>query len=693
LLRIGIDIGGTFTDLVLLDEETGETFAAKILTTPADPSIGAMEGLRKELGRMKIAEKNIRYFVHGTTLVSNAIIERKGAKTALLTTRGFEGLLEMRRELRYDLYDLFSEMPIPLVPASHRIGVNERISADGSVIIPIDLEETAYLVKKLHAEGVEAIAVSFLHSFSNPSHERSVKDLIEMIEPKLFVSTSYDVNPEIREFERTSTTVANVYVKPTMKKYLEKFREDLSLLGLEELLFVMLSSGGITTCRVAEENPIRVVESGPAAGVIAAAWLGKLLSRENLISFDMGGTTAKACFIRDSRPLITNSTEVARLYRFKRGSGIALRVPVIDLLEIGAGGGSIATVNEMGLLKVGPESAGADPGPSCYGKGGNHPTVTDANLVLGYINPEYFLGGEMNLDIKKSEDAICKKIADPLGLDLPRAAWGIYQVVNENMVNSVRVSAAEKGIDFRQHDFIAFGGAGPIHAFQIAKSLGLKTVICPLSAGVMSALGLLVAPFSFQFVRTYKTKLSSFNTKTIQTIYDEMEKEAKFLITQAQLGGQQIVFKKSADMRYRGQNHDLNVSFEEGDVQNWTGKLLQTIFEQEYRRHYQRHNPDIEVEALNWRLEAVANNSSTPHKRNVPKVTQLESAIKGERKVYFPELGGFINTTVYNRYSLFPGATVGGPAIVEERESTVVAGPKSHIQIDDHLNIILTLGE
>ena len=692
MLRIGIDIGGTFTDLAFFDEDTGEAYVGKVLTTPADPSIGAMESLKKEFSTGKIAEKGVRHLVHGTTLVANAIIERKGAKTALLTTKGFESILEMRRELRYDLYDLFSEMPAPLVSGSHRKGVNERIAADGSVVTPIDLDEVASLVTQLKAESVEAIAVSLLHSFSNPSHERSLKALIEEVAPDLFVSISSDVNPEIREFERTSTTVANVFVKPLMKQYLSRFQEELARLGLEDLLFVVLSSGGVATCRVAEEYPIRVIESGPAAGAIAAAWWGKLLSKENLISFDMGGTTAKACFIHDSKPLTTNAAEVARIYRFKKGSGIALRVPGIDLIEIGAGGGSIASVDKMGLLKVGPESAGADPGPACYGRGGEEPTVTDADLVLGYLNPDYFLGGEMKLDVKRAQEAIRKKVAEPLGLDLAMAAWGIHQIVNENMVNAVRVHAAEKGIDSRRHDFIAFGGAGPIHANRVAESLALKTVICPFSAGVMSALGLLVAPFAFHLVRTYRVRLNSLNTRAIEENYLEMEEEARSLMAQARLDGEQIKFNRSADMRYQGQNYDINVPLEGAGLRDWTAELLRGCFEREYRRLYQRHNPDIEVEVLNWRLEAIARESAAPFKRIEPKAGRSESAVKGERKVYFPELGGFAATKVYDRYSLFPGAEMGGPAIVEERESTVVAGPNSLVKIDDHLNLVLTLG-
>ncbi|MDP6484465.1 MAG: hydantoinase/oxoprolinase family protein, partial [Nitrospinota bacterium] len=583
-------------------------------------------------------------------------------------------------------------MPLPLIPGSLRKGVKERIAADGSVVTPIDLDGAASLVGQLKADGVEAVAVSFLHSFSNPSHERSVKALIEEIAPELFVSISSDVNPEIREFERTSTTVANVFVKPVMKQYLSRFREELFSLGLEDLLFVMLSSGGVTTCRIAEEFPVRVIESGPAAGAIAAAWWGKHLSREDLISFDMGGTTAKACFIHDSKPLTANAAEVARLFRFKKGSGISLRVPVIDLIEIGAGGGSIASVDRMGLMKVGPESAGADPGPACYGRGGEEPTVTDADLVLGYLNPGYFLGGEMRLDVGRAEEAIRKSVAAPLGLDVERAAWGIHQIVNENMVNAVRVHAAEKGIDFRRHGVIAFGGAGPIHAHRIAESLALETVICPLSAGVMSAMGLLVAPFAFHIVRTHKVRLAAWDARATEEIYREMEEEARGLMAHARLDGERIGFRRSADMRYQGQNYDINVPLEGSGPRDWSADLLLGSFEREYRRLYQRHNPDIEVEVLNWRLEAVAREGSPPLKSFERKSGRTESALKGERDAYFPESGGFTATKVYDRYALFPGAEVRGPAIVEERESTVVAGPSSLVTIDDHLNLILTLG-
>ncbi len=691
MLLIGIDIGGTFTDLAFFDEETGQAFVGKVPTTAADPSVGAMAGLKKEARTKRFEEKSIRHIIHGTTLVSNAIIERKGAKTALMTTKGFRDVLEIRRELRYDLYDMFSEMPEPLVPGYLRKEVNERVADDGSVVIPMDLEEVASLMGELRTEGVEAIAVSFLHSFRNPSHERSVKDLIEKMAPELFVSISSDVNPEIREYERTSTTVANVYVKPVMKQYLSKLRREFASLGLEENLFVMLSSGGVTTCRGAEEHPVRVIESGPAAGAMAAAWWGKLLSKESIISFDMGGTTAKTCFIQDSKPLVTNTAEVARIYRFKKGSGISLRVPVIELIEIGAGGGSIATVGEMGLLKVGPESAGAEPGPACYGKGGEEPTVTDADLVLGYLNPDYFLGGEMKLDAGRAEEAIREKIAGPLGLDMARAAWGIHQIVNENMVNAIRVYAAEKGIDFRRHSFIGFGGAGPVHAYRVAESLGLKTVICPLSAGVMSALGLLVAPFSFNFVRTYKVRLSVLDPKPIEEIYREMEEEARRLMAHARLDGEEISFRRSADMRYEGQNYDINVPLPGNEPGDWSSAILREYFEREYRRLYQRHNPDVEVEGLNWRLEATGPKSAIALKRFERKCEKAEGALKGERRAYFPECGGYLPTRVYDRYSLSPGVRFFGPAIIEERESTVLVGPKALVSLDEHLNLILTL--
>ncbi|MDP6561063.1 MAG: hydantoinase/oxoprolinase family protein, partial [Candidatus Binatia bacterium] len=472
-----------------------------------DPSIGAMEALQSLVADQDIEPRQIQNLIHGTTLVANALIERKGSKTALVTTKGFKDVLEIRRERRFDMYDIFIDMPPPLVPRSLRKEVNERMGENGGVLVPFDRAEAEAVVRSLKDEHIEAIAVCFLHSFRNGTHEKSMRSVIESLAPDLYISLSVEVMPEIREYERMSTTVANAYAQPLMKRYLDEFDGKLQRAGFEGNFFVMLSNGGITTRDVAARFPIRVVESGPAAGAIVAAHYGRVMGEEKVVSFDMGGTTAKIALIEGGTPWVATDFEVARVYRFKKGSGLPVKLPVIEMVEIGAGGGSITKIDEIGLLKVGPESAGADPGPACYDLGGDKPTVTDADLVLGYLNADYFLGGEMPLNREKAYRAIKTKIGDPLGISVEKAAWGIHQVVDENMANAAKVHIVEKGEDPKAYSLIAFGGAGPVHAYWVAEKLRAGKIICPPSAGVASAGGFLLVPISFNYVRTLITRL------------------------------------------------------------------------------------------------------------------------------------------------------------------------------------------
>jgi N-methylhydantoinase A len=689
--RAGVDIGGTFTDLLLLDEHTGETIIGKILTTPGDPSVAVIHGLQALLAERQLDPAAISATIHGTTLITNAIIERKGAKTGLITTQGFRDALEIAREKRYDIYDIFLENPEPLVPRALRREVAERLDETGHVLVPLNRMEVLDVVQELLRDGVEALAVVLLHSFRNPAHERIIREVVESEFASLTLSLSSDVMPEIREYERTSTTVANVYVKPIARRYLNKLRADVQQLGFRGDLYIMLSNGGITTCETASEYPIRLIESGPAAGALAASFYSQLKGLDHVISFDMGGTTAKICVIDQGRPMVTTEFEVARVYRFKKGSGLPVKVPVIEMIEIGAGGGSIARIDELGLLKVGPDSAGADPGPACYGLGGSEPTVTDADLVLGYLDPDYFLGGKMRLDRARAEEAIRKQIAEPLGVDLTRAAWGIHHVVNENMANAARIHLVERGRDQRRYSLIAFGGAGPVHAYQVAEKLKLRHIISPPAAGVTSAFGFLVAPMAFDFVQTYLTSLRGIDFAHLNTILAEMETRGRALLRQAGVAEDAVTAMRSADMRYLHQGFEINVPVPAGRLSVDDIPRLQEHFDHEYERLYKRLNPDVDVEALNWRVIVTGPRPTIQLAPAAGMQAPVEAARKGERPAYFPETSGYLECPVYDRYQLAPGMLLRGPAIIEERESTVVVGPGAGVEVDAQKNVVIWL--
>ena len=690
IYRVGVDIGGTFTDIFLLSGDGGEIAIEKVLTTPRDPAAAVVNGLRALFAERGIAPQRVTSLVHGTTLITNAIIERKGATTGLITTKGFRDALEIGRERRYDIYDISLENPAPLVPRFLRREVNERLDNTGHVMTPLDPQEALSVIRGLVDDGVDALAVCLLHSFRNPAHELLIKRLAAEHFPHLFCSLSCEVMPEIREYERTSTTVANVYVKPLAQQYLNKLNADLRAFGLPRDIFIMLSNGGITSCGVAGEYPIRLIESGPAAGALAAVFYSAHRQLDRVISFDMGGTTAKICLIDYGKPLLTTDFEAARVYRFKKGSGLPLKVPVIEMIEIGAGGGSIARVDTMGLLKVGPDSAGAEPGPVCYDRGGAEPTVTDADLVLGYLSPEYFLGGRMRLNLEKAKQAIEEKIANPLKVDLLRAAWGIHQVVNENMANAARIHLVEKGRDPRDYSLIAFGGAGPVHAYRVAERLKLKTLVCPLAAGVTSAFGMLTAPLAFDFVQSYVTALSDVDFDVLDRLYADLEARGRELLTAAGVEGT-ISLSRSADMRYLHQGFEIRVPLPSGRLTAESLPALHNAFTTEYERLYKRLNPGVEVEVVNWRLIAsgpkpqiVLPSPSTDNK-------SLEGARKGERHIYLPEHHEYAPASVYDRYLLPVGIPFAGPAVVEERECTVVIGARAQAEIDEEQNLVITL--
>jgi len=686
MYRVGIDIGGTFTDLLLVGED-GSAMIGKTLTTPGDPSIAVEEALRPALqnGSVKAGERGT--LIHGTTLVTNALIERKGAPTALLTTRGFRDAVEIGREHRYELYDLNLELPKPLVPRHLRFDVPERIAADGSVLEPLDESLVRRLVAELRDKGIKAIGVCYLNGFRNPAHEKRTAEIITEVAPKIRVSLSSEVVAEIREFQRTSTTLVNVYVQERVADYLAGLQARLDKIGFAGSFFVMLSSGGIATRETASRFPVRLLESGPAAGAIAAAEAGMLCGHRDLLSFDMGGTTAKLCVIEDGQPLKTHEFEVDRVYRFRQGSGLPVRIPVIDMIEIGAGGGSIARVDSLGLLKVGPQSSGADPGPVCYRQGGTEPTVTDADLVLGYLDANYFLGGKMKLDVESAKAAL-GRLAKPLKMSAEQAAWGIHQIVNENMANAARAHMGERGKDPRRMPMYAFGGAGPVHGYRVAEILRLPVLISPFGAGVGSTFGLLAAPLAFDFVRSAYSRLDQLDWRFANGLLDEMAAEGRKILEGSGLPASAIVYQRIADMRYVGQGHEVAVALPDGVLRDADLARIAAAFEKTYEALYGRKGPDVPLEVINWRV--VASGPRAVMNLKMPRdPAHRTEARKGSRLAYFAETARYVDTPVYDRYALAPGAQLTGPAIVEERESTLIVGARGRARVDERLNIIV----
>jgi N-methylhydantoinase A len=689
--RFGVDIGGTFTDLVVIDETSGAIRVGKVLTTAKDPAHGVEQGVQALLDDAGVAPARVRAVAHGTTLATNALIERKGARTALLTTAGFRDAVEIQREGRYDMYDLLIDPPAPLVPRHRRREVPERLLPDGAVLRPLDEAAARVVIAELIEDGVEAVAICLLHAYLNPVHERRLAALVAEMAPHVAVSCSSDVVPEIREYERTSTTTANVYVAPLMARYLEDLERRLHGLGVPGQLYVMQSSGGIALPPVARRLPIRLIESGPAAGALAAAQAARERGDARLLSFDMGGTTAKACVIDGGAPLVAREFEVARADRFKKGSGLPIRVPVIEMIEIGAGGGSIARVDRLGLLKVGPDSAGADPGPACYNLGGRLPTVTDADLLLGYLDAEFFLGGRMRLDRAAAERAVDEHVGRALGLDPTGSAWGIHRVVNENMAAAARIHGIERGRDLRSYPLFAFGGAGPVHCWQVARILKVPRILLPFGAGAMSAWGLLAAPLAFDFVRTVRARLDAADWEALNRLFAEMEDEGHALLARAGVASDAARVARIAEMRYVGQGHEVEAPVPAGRLSEASLPAITASFEEAYRALYHRLPQGVPIEALNWRVTVSGPPPVLAFGGAAGATRRLANAVKTRRRAWFAEAAGWVDTPVYDRYALAPGASFEGPAIVEERESTAVIGPGARCQVDDGLTIVVTL--
>ncbi len=690
--KLGIDIGGTFTDMVLLDEALGTVRLAKTLTTPSDPLIGLFNGIDQVRQRYGVSPMEMDLLVHGTTLATNAVVERKGAKTALVTTAGFRDVLEIGREIRYNLYDIFIEMPQPLVPRHLRFEVEERMSCYGEVLSTPDEADLAQLATELVRQGVEAVAVCFLHSFTNPAHERQVAEFLRSRCPELTISISAEVLAEIREYERSSTTVINSYVQPLVTRYMGNLLDRLSAAGIRCNVRIIQSDGHVTTPKEAARQPVQLLESGPAGGAMVVSYYSKHMNAPDLLAFDMGGTTAKICIVSNGQPRITTDFEVARMRRFEKGSGLPVRVPAVDLIEIGAGGGSIARVDNLGLLRVGPHSAGASPGPACYGLGSPSPTVTDACLVLGYLDPHYFLGGTMLLDLEAAWQAILTEIATPLGLTVPEAAAAIYKTVCENMANAARVHILEKGYDPTRFGLFATGGAGPLHAAQVGSRLNSSRVIAPLGAGAASALGFLVAPISTRSVRSIPGTLGQTNWQEVNNAFKEMEASGLEMMSMSGISAPEVTTMRLADMRYRGQGHEITVLVPAGDLGAEQSALLFSAFSDAYSSHYGRLVPNVDVEVINWRIGMSAAPGLPPGRISILTGEDGEAIVKGERSVYDLQLKQYNQVPVYNRYRMPAGYTIEAPAIIEERELTLVVPRGWHATIDQQQNAVLSPG-
>ena len=686
---LSIDIGGTFTDFTLLNIESGELNVHKVLTDPENPTTALMRGVSELIETVGITASALQVVVHSTTLATNAIIERKGAKIALLTTEGFRDVLEMRREQIYDMHDLHARYPDPIVPRSLRAEISERTDRDGNAFQAPNAEQSAAIVEDLLNQGVEAVAISLLHSYKNPENEQVLKEQISNRHPDLPLSLSSEVAPVINEYERTSTTVADTYIKPSVSRYIQRVEQELAEEGYEGRLLVMHSAGGVMDANAAMERPVRMLESGPAAGALAAGFYSELLGEPDLISLDMGGTTAKTCVIEGGKPAQSNSIEVARVHRFKIGSGLPILIPVLDLIEIGSGGGSIASLDNLGLLRVGPLSAGASPGPACYGLGGTQPTVTDANLMLGYLNPEYFLGGRMTLDVDAATSAM-SSLGSDMGMDTIEAAWGIYNVVAESMAAAARIHIIGRNKDPRNYAIVAFGGAGPAHACEVARILGATRVVIPLGAGVTSALGCLAAPLSFESVRSLPGLLETTDWESVNGLYSEMESWGRDMLANSGVPEDQVRLTRTADMRLVGQIHEINVPIPDDTLAQNSTEVIESDFHQIYQQLYSRRNLSIPIEVQNWRLlvsgpQPILNLQEQIVEPNA----DARVALNGSRPAYFANANGFVECPVYHRYKLAAGAEISGPAIIEEEESTTIIRPGDSASIDRWLNLLI----
>lgn len=677
-VQIGADIGGTFTDVAL--EIDDKRYSVKVLTTKDAPEKGVMQGVSEVLSAAGLTPGDVDLIIHGTTLATNAIIERKGAKTALITTDGFRDALEIGTEGRFDQYDIYIDKPAPLVPRRHRYAVKGRLDATGKVLVDLDEDGLSDIIDQIEAEGIQSIAVGFIHAYMNPEHERRARDILAARLPNVRVTLSSEVSPEMREFERFSTAVANAYVQPLMAEYLEALRGALKSEGFDCPLFLMLSGGGLTTIETAMRFPIRLVESGPAGGAIFAAHIAKQCGLDEVLSYDMGGTTAKICLIDGGEAQTARHFEVARMYRFKKGSGIPLRIPVIEMVEIGAGGGSLAAIDSLGRITVGPESAGSDPGPICYDLGGKNPAVTDADLTLGKIDPDGFSGGRMRLNAEGAASALVDVVGKSMDSDDPRiAAFGVSEVVDENMASAARVHAIESGKNAASRTLIAFGGAAPLHAARLAEKLEIQRVIVPTAAGVGSAVGFLRAPIAYEIVRSRHAALESFEAEAISGLLTEMAAEARAVVEPA-ASGRELVERRFAFMRYVGQGHEISVEVPTRDYTAEDAATFTELFEQAYKAQYGRAIEGMTAEVMTW---AVTVSTAGEKVEPAGEVSgQSEAKPASHRDVFDAGTAAVTSFAIFNRKDLAPGALIHGPALIVEDETTTVVSPAFDAEIN-----------
>ena len=687
--RLAIDIGGTFTDLAVV--LGSKRVSAKVLTTPRAPEEGVLAGIDMLMQRAHLAAGDIALVIHGTTLATNAIIERKGAKTALIVTQGFRDSIEMAFENRFEQYDILMDKPAPLVPRELRFGIPARLDARGNVLIPLDEAAVRGLAPVLEECGMEAVAIGYMHAYLDGRHERRTREILAGLLPGAAFALSSEVSPEIREYERWSTTVANAYVQPVMDRYLGGLAAALKAGGFGCPLLLMTSGGNVTTLETARRFPIRLVESGPAGGAILAGGLARQYGLDRVLSFDMGGTTAKICLIDGGEPQQSRSFEVARQYRFLKGSGLPLRIPVVEMVEIGAGGGSLASVDELERIKVGPESAGAEPGPACYGRGDTEPTVTDADVVLGRLDPCYFAGGTIPLNPERAGAAIDKAIGAPLGLKRLEAALSISEIVEENMANAARVHAVERGRDLRARTLIAFGGAAPLHAVRLAEKLGMTRVMVPAGAGVGSAFGFLRAPVAYEVARSRYVSLDQrFDAPLVNAVFAEMRAEAEGVVR----AGEPIAAlseTRTADMRYRGQGHEIAVALPPGTLTMASRAALAAAFEEAYRAAYGRTIPGLDVEIMNWTLRLAAARAPLPP--CPPQPAERRAQPRQSRGVFSPTELAIEQVSVYYRGDLTSGSALRGPALVAEDETTIVVPTGWSARVDALETVVIEKDE
>ena len=686
-VRLAVDIGGTFTD-VALDAPNGRV-SVKVLTTPEAPERGVMEAVTAAAAKAGCGLGDIELVIHATTLATNALIERKGAVTALITTEGFRDSVEIGYEHRFEQYDVYLEKPEPLVPRRLRYTVPERMSARGEVLLVLDERALRELVPLLEHEGVASVAVGLMHSYANAAHEQRIREILLEHLPALRVSLSSEVSPELREYERLSTACANAYVQPMMASYLDRLDRALRAAGFAGELLLMTSGGGVIGLEAARRFPVRLVESGPAAGAILASRVALECGLERVLSFDMGGTTAKICLIDQGQPQTARAFEVARAYRFLKGSGLPLRIPVIEMVEIGAGGGSIARTDALKRVAIGPDSAGAAPGPACYGGGGQSATVTDADLALGRIDPGAFAGGSLALDVNAAAAAIDRSIGKPLGLSTHLAAFTIGEVVDENMASAARVHAVERGKSLDERTLVAFGGAAPLHAARVAEKLGIRRIVVPTSAGVGSAVGMLAAPVAYEVARSLYQRVRQLDPGLVNALFAAMLEEASAVVKRS-AGATRLVEARTAYMRYIGQGHEIAVPLERRPLELSDRERLHEAFEREYRTQFGRTIPGLEAEVLSWAL-SVSTRVEPPVRVASPQ-EPTRPAPSGQRRVFDPGSGEFLESAVFRRANIVPGARVAGPALIVEDETTTVVAPNFEVTVNALGYLVLEQG-